>query len=101
MARGQRLVFKCLEGQEFRCESGVPTVGSFGMLRKFRHLTYFNSVIVVFKYAEGREFRHLSRVPMPHNDTVTQLPLAQCKSYIPDVFGMATAIKRLVFPQGL
>ena len=29
----------------------------------------------------SREFRHLSGVPMPHNNTITQLPLAQCKSY--------------------
>ena len=42
--RGQRLVFQSLEGQEFRRESGVPTVGSFGMRREFRHLTNFNSV---------------------------------------------------------
>ena len=63
--RGQRLVFKCLESQEFRWsevpawvasfdtshtltqlhgfqiywESGVPTVGSFGIHQEFRRLT--------------------------------------------------------------
>ena len=41
--RGQRLVFKCLEGRKFRRESGVPTVGSSGMRREFQHLTNFNS----------------------------------------------------------
>ena len=56
-ARGQRLVFKCLEGREFRRESEVSTVGSSGMSREFRHLIYFNSVTVVFKCAEGREFQ--------------------------------------------
>ena len=63
MTRGQRLVFKSLEGREFRRELGVLTVRSFGMHREFRHLTYFNSVTVVFKCAEGREFRHESGVP--------------------------------------
>ena len=56
------MVFKFAEGQEFRRESGVPTVGSFGMRPEFRHLTYFNSVTVVFKCAEGQEFRW-SEVP--------------------------------------
>ena len=63
-ARGQRLVFKCLKGREFRRESGVPTVGSSDMHREFRHLTCFNSVTMVLKCAEGREFRHESGVPM-------------------------------------
>ena len=43
--------------------SGVLMVGSSGMRREFRHLTYFNSVIIVFKCAEGREFRRESGVP--------------------------------------
>ena len=34
-------------------------VGSSGMRREFRHLIYFNSVTMVFKYAEGQEFRRL------------------------------------------
>ena len=42
--RGQRLVFQSLEGRDFRRESGVPTVGSPGMCREFRHLIFFNSV---------------------------------------------------------
>ena len=42
--RGQRLVFNCLEGWEFRRESRVLTVGSSGMHREFRYLTNFNSV---------------------------------------------------------
>ena len=65
-ARGQRLVFKCLEGREFRRELRVSTVGSSGMSRKFRHLAYFNSVRaqrLVFKRAEGLEFRRESGVP--------------------------------------
>ena len=37
--RGQRLVFQSLEGQEFRRESGVPTVGSSSIHREFRRLT--------------------------------------------------------------
>ena len=37
-------------------------VGSFSMRQEFQHLTYFNSVTVVFKYAEGREFRRESGV---------------------------------------
>ena len=61
-ARGQRLVFKCLEGREFRRESGVPMVGSSCMSREFRHLTYFNSVTIVFKCAKGQEFRRESGV---------------------------------------
>ena len=44
MARGQRLVFECLEGREFRHMSGVPTP------------QILNSVAMVFKYIEGREF---------------------------------------------
>ena len=64
MARGQWLVFKCLEGREFRRESGVPTVGSSGINWEFRHLIYFNSVTVVFKCAEGRELRRESGVSM-------------------------------------
>ena len=31
--------FQYAEGQEFRRESGVPTVGSFGIHREFRRLT--------------------------------------------------------------
>ena len=46
-------------------------VRSSGMSQEFQHLTYFNSITVVFKCAEGREFRHSSGVPTPHNDTVT------------------------------
>ena len=38
------VVFKCVEGREFRRESGVPTVGSSDIRREFRHLTNFNSV---------------------------------------------------------
>ena len=33
------LVFKYAEGQEFRSESGVSTVGSFGIHREYRRLT--------------------------------------------------------------
>ena len=40
----QRLVFQSLEGREFQRKSGVPTVGSSGMCREFRHLIFFNSV---------------------------------------------------------
>ena len=42
--RGQWLIFKYREGREFRHKSGVPTVGSSGMCREFRHLIFFNSV---------------------------------------------------------
>ena len=61
--RGQRLVFKCLEGWEFRRESGVPMVGSSGMRREFRQLKLQLSYLI-FKYAEGREFRRESGVPI-------------------------------------
>ena len=85
--RGQRLVFKCLEGREFQRKSGVSMVGSFSMRREFRHLTNFNSVtqfsntLRVESSDVSREFRHSSGVPTPHIVTVTQLPLGQCKSY--------------------
>ena len=75
--RGQRLVFQSLEGREFRCESGVPTIGSSGMCREFRHLIFFNSVtwfsnlLRIGSSDVSREFRHSSGVPTPHNFTVT------------------------------
>ena len=59
MTRGQRLVFKGLEGREFQ------------------HLTNFNSVICFSKLLRvgssdvSRESRHSSGVPTPHNFTVT------------------------------
>ena len=68
MTRSQRLVFKSLEGREFRRESGVPTVGSSDMCREFRHLTNFNSVTCFSKLLRvggsdlGQEFRW-SEVP--------------------------------------
>ena len=43
--------------------SNTLRVGSSGMRQEFRHLTYFNSVTVVFKCAKGREFRRESGVP--------------------------------------
>ena len=64
--RGQRLVFQSLEGREFQRESGVPTVGSFGMCREFWHLAYFNSVtwfsniLRVRSFDMCREFRRLT-----------------------------------------
>ena len=76
MTRSQRLVFKSLEGREFRRELGVPTVGSSDMRREFRHLTNLNLVTCFSNMlrvgsSDGREFRHSSRVPTPHIDTVT------------------------------
>ena len=77
MTKGQRLVFKSLEGREFRRKSGVPTVGSSDMCREFRHLTNFNSVTCFSKLLRvrssdvSREFRHSSGVPTPHNFIVT------------------------------
>ena len=38
-ARGQRLVFKNLEGREFRRKPGVPRAKSPGIHREFRRLT--------------------------------------------------------------
>ena len=66
MTRGQRLVFKCLESREFRGKLGVPTVGSSGMSREFRHLTYLNSVtwfsnmLRVGSFDVSQEFRRLT-----------------------------------------
>ena len=103
--RGQRLVFKCLEGREFRRESGVPMVGSSDMRREFQHLTNFNSVTCFSKLLRvggsdlSREFRR-SEVPaffgssdasQHHYNLVT----------VGVVSGMAMAIKWLVFPRGL
>ena len=68
MTRSQRLVFKSLEGREFRRESGVPTVGSSDMRQEFRYLTNFNSVTCLSKLLRvggsdlSREFRR-SEVP--------------------------------------
>ena len=66
MTRGQWLVFKSLEGREFRRESGVPTVGSSDASQLHCNLVTVGAVKV-----------------------------------IPDVSGIAMAIKRLVFPRGL
>ena len=33
------IVFKCAKVRKFRCELGVPTVGSFDIYREFRCLT--------------------------------------------------------------
>jgi len=60
--------------------SGVLTVGSSDTSHTLTQLPWFSNVLRVGSF-DGREFQHLSGVPMPHNVTVTQLPLAQCKSY--------------------
>ena len=51
MTRGQRLVFKCLEGREFRHASGVLAPHKLQL------------IYLVFKYVEGREFRREPGVP--------------------------------------
>ena len=54
-ARGQRLVFKCLEGREFRRSEDLACVGSSDTSQT--SLSY-----LVFKYAKGQEFRRESGV---------------------------------------
>ena len=57
MTRSQRLVFKSLEGREFRRELGVPTyVGSSDTSLTLTQLH-------VFQITEGRGFRLESGVP--------------------------------------
>ena len=65
------------------------------MRREFRHLTYFNSVTIVFKCAEGREFRRSEVSAIIGSSDASQL---HCNSVtigavevIPDGNGYKTA----------